>query len=178
MRVIAGEMRGRNLISPKGEAVRPTPDRAREALFSILGDVEGLSVLDLFCGTGALAIEAISRGAGEATLVDTDTAPARANVEALGLFDRVSLVEQEALGFLRIGDTRYGLILCDPPYTIAPRVEPDLQELAPQRLAPGGRLVIESAARDARPLQPPGLELERERRYGSTLLRIWRAPSE
>ena len=111
MRVIAGEMRGRSLISPKGEAVRPTPDRAREALFSILGDVEGLSVLDLFCGTGALAIEAISRGAGEATLVDTDTAPARANVEALGLFDRVSLVEQEALGFLRIGDTRYGLCL-------------------------------------------------------------------
>jgi 16S rRNA (guanine966-N2)-methyltransferase len=178
MRVIAGEMRGRKLISPPGEGVRPTPDRAREALFSMLGEVEGLGVLDLFCGTGALAIEALSRGAAEATLVDTDTAPARANVEALHLHDRVSVIEQEATGFLRLGDSRYGLIVCDPPYTIAARVEPDLQELAPLRLAPGGRLVIESDARDARPLQPPGLELERERVYGSTLLKIWRSASE
>ncbi|CAN5483293.1 16S rRNA (guanine(966)-N(2))-methyltransferase RsmD [soil metagenome] len=176
MRVIAGELGGRRLISPPDDSVRPTSDRAREALFSILGEVEGLSVLDLCCGTGALSIEALSRGADRATMVDTETAPAAVNVEAFDLDGRVSLLRQDGLEFLRGGDSRFDLILCDPPYKIAARFEPELPQLAPARLAPGGTLVLESNARDAVPLEFDGLELMRERRYGSTLLRIWRNP--
>ena len=94
LRVVAGELGGRRLSRPprRSAAVRPTADRVREALFSILGDVEGATVLDLFCGTGALAIEALSRGAAGAALVDTRTALARRNVAELGLGDRCEVV--------------------------------------------------------------------------------------
>ena len=88
MRVIAGEHRGRTMLAPRGRETRPTSDRVREAVFSILGGVDGLRVLDLFAGSGALAIEALSRGAAEATLVDSSAAAiaaARRNLEALGL---------------------------------------------------------------------------------------------
>ncbi len=174
MRVIAGELGGRVLISPPDDSVRPTADRVREALFSIVGDVEGIDVLDLCCGTGALAIEALSRGAATATLVDTEIGPARANLEQFGLEGRASLLRADALDFLREGDSRYGLILCDPPYSIALRFEPELQQLAPDRLDAGGALVVESFARERRELDFAGLGLQRERRYGNTLLRIWR----
>ena len=80
MRVIAGELKGQRLVAPRGWKVRPTSDRVREAIFSALGDVEGANVLDLYCGTGALAIEALSRGAATAMLVDQDTRPALGNV--------------------------------------------------------------------------------------------------
>lgn len=173
MRVIAGELGGRRLISPPDESVRPTADRAREALFSILGDLAGLEVLDLFSGTGALAIEALSRGAASATLVDVDVRPAEANVEALGLGDRVRLLRRDALDFLREGDSRYQLVLCDPPYRLAVDFEPDLQNLVPARIADGGTLVIESGARNFRPLEFEGLELKRQRRYGNALMRVW-----
>ncbi|HKB51822.1 MAG TPA: RsmD family RNA methyltransferase, partial [Solirubrobacterales bacterium] len=76
MRVIAGELKGQRLVTPRGWKVRPTSDRVREAIFSALGDIEGKRVLDLYCGTGALAIEALSRGAAAAVLVDRDTRPA------------------------------------------------------------------------------------------------------
>ena len=85
MRVIAGELKGRRLVAPRGWKVRPTSDRVREAVFSALGDVESATVLDLYCGTGALAIEALSRGAAHATLVDRDTRAALGNVQSLGL---------------------------------------------------------------------------------------------
>jgi 16S rRNA (guanine966-N2)-methyltransferase len=174
MRVVAGELRGRKLLSPpRGADVRPTSDRAREALFSILGDVAGLTVLDLFCGTGALAIEALSRGAERATLVDTDTVLAERNVEALGLRDRADLVHGDVGAYLRLPGEQVDLILCDPPYRLAARLEADLGKLLPSRLAPGGRLVVESAAREPHALELD-LELERERRYGASLLRIWR----
>ena len=88
MRVVAGALGGRPIAAPKGESIRPTTDRVREALFSILGDVSGLDVLDLFAGTGAVAIEAISRGAAAATLVDTDVSAAEQNVAALGIEGR------------------------------------------------------------------------------------------
>src|SRR6266508_6012174 len=92
MRVVAGELKGRRLAPPPGRsaAVRPTADRVREALFSILGDLGGTTLLDLYCGTGALAIEALSRGAAGATLVDTHTSLARRNVAQLELGDRKS----------------------------------------------------------------------------------------
>ena len=170
MRVVAGELKGRRLIAPAGEEVRPTSDRAREALFSMLGDVTGLEVLDLFAGTGALAIEALSRGAAAATLVDARADTARANVEALDLEDRAEIVTGDALEFLRNEGRRFGLILCDPPYRLAARLGPDLDQLLPPRVLPGGRIVAESSAREPLDLS---LEPVRERRYGEALLRIY-----
>jgi 16S rRNA (guanine966-N2)-methyltransferase len=98
LRVVAGELKGRRLASPprRSADVRPTSDRAREALFAILGDVSGARVLDLFAGTGALAIEALSRGAASAVLVDSDSRLARRNVEGLGLSDRCEFVRSDA----------------------------------------------------------------------------------
>src|SRR5215218_356644 len=92
MRIIAGELKGQRLVAPRGWKVRPTSDRVREAVFSALGDIAAARVLDLYCGTGALAIEALSRGAASAVLVDRDTRPALGNVERLGLDRRVELV--------------------------------------------------------------------------------------
>lgn len=170
MRVVAGELRGRRLAAPAGREVRPTSDRVREALFSILGGVEGAVVLDLYCGTGALAIEALSRGAERATLTDTDVRGARRNVEALGLAERTRIVRGDALAFLRGTDERFDLILCDPPYRLAAGLGPELDQLLPARLRPGGRIVAESSARE--PLEL-ALEPLRERRYGDTLLRVY-----
>jgi len=171
MRVIAGELRGRPLAAPAGEEVRPTSDRAREALFSMLGDVSGLEVLDLYAGTGALAIEALSRGAAEAVLVDVRPEAAAANVAALRLEDRATVVGEDALRYLRRPGPQFDLILCDPPYRLAARLGSDLAQLLRSRIRPGGRIVVESAARG--PLEL-GLEPWRERRYGEALLRIYR----
>lgn len=171
MRVVAGELGGRRLVSPDGTEIRPTSDRAREALFSMLGDVSGLEVLDLYCGTGSLAIEALSRGAGRATLVDTDVETADRNVTELDLSDRADVVRRDAISFLESSATEFDLILCDPPYSLAVRLEPELREHLPGRLRPDGRIVVESPA-DA-PVDL-GLELDRDRRYGAASLRIWR----
>ena len=163
MRVVAGELGGRRLQAPKGRDVRPTSDRAREALFSILGDLEGAAVLDLFCGTGALGIEAISRGAGRAVLVDKDTAPASLNVRELGITERVQLVRRDALAYLKSAEEDFDLILCDPPYTLAARVARDLEQFVPARLREGGRLVTESPSRTPMELS---LTLDADRTYG------------
>jgi 16S rRNA (guanine966-N2)-methyltransferase len=172
VRVVAGRLGGRTIASPPGRsrAVRPTSDRARETLFAILGDVSDLLVLDLFCGTGALAIEAISRGADAAVLVDRKTALAQRNVAALGLADRCELVRADAIRYLQRGDRRFGLICCDPPYRLADRVEPALAEHLPRRLASYGRVAVECSAR--RPLELD-LPLVAERRIGEALIRVW-----
>ena len=137
----------------------------------MVGDVAGLDVLDLYAGTGALAIEALSRGAASATLVDLEAGAARANVAALELEDRAEVRAMDALEFLRGAGPDYDLILCDPPYRLAARLGPDLDPLMRSRLRPGGSIVVESSARD-----PLDLDLEpwRERRYGEALLRIYR----
>jgi 16S rRNA (guanine966-N2)-methyltransferase len=172
VRVVAGELGGRRLASPpKGADVRPTSDRVREALFSILGDVSGKTVLDLYSGTGALAIEALSRGAADATLVDVRTSLARRNIAALGLAGRTEVVRSDALSYLRRSRRRFDLILCDPPYRLADRLEAQLETLIPARLAEDGLFVAESAAR--RPLRL-GLEAVDERRYGDTHVGIYR----
>jgi 16S rRNA (guanine966-N2)-methyltransferase len=182
MRVVAGELGGRRLVAPRGWKVRPTSDRVREAVFSALGDIEGAHVLDLYCGTGALAIEAISRGAAGATLVDRDVRAALGNVRNLGLQDRADLVRADALGWLkgpRSGDSAlrkpYDLIFIDPPYKLADRLGPELDIHLPDHLAEGGRVIVESAAR--RPLEL-SLPLLRERRYGGTLVTFHGAPEE
>jgi 16S rRNA (guanine966-N2)-methyltransferase len=150
--------------------LRPTTQRVREAIFSILGDVSGARVLDLFCGTGALGIEAISRGAATATLVDRRPAAARRNVEALDLGDTAEVVGGDAARFLRRApEEGFDLVLCDPPYRLADRLANDLDPLIRRVLAGGGRVVAETSP--ARPL-PLSLPLLTERRYGDTLVRI------
>ena len=164
MRVIAGELKGQRLLAPRGWTVRPTSDRVREAIFSALGDIAGARVLDLYCGTGALAIEALSRGAAAAVLVDRDTRPALGNVERLGLTDRVELVRSDAPALTPVG--RFDLVFVDAPYRLADRVGQQLNEHLPRLLAEGGRAIVESAAR--RPLRLDALESLRQRRYGGT----------
>jgi 16S rRNA (guanine966-N2)-methyltransferase len=172
LRIVAGELGGRRLQGPprRSAAVRPTSDRVREALFSILGDVAGARALDLFCGTGALGIEAVSRGARSATLVDTHTSLVRRNVAELGIGDRCEVVRTDVREFLRRERRRFDLVFCDPPYRLADRLEGDLDSLMPKRLAPGGRLIVEGAA-----LRPLRLTLPAviERRYGDTLVTIY-----
>ena len=170
MRVIAGELKGQRLVAPRGWKVRPTSDRVREAIFSSLGDVEGARVLDLFCGTGALAIEALSRGAANAVLVDQDVRPALGNVERLGLRERVELVRSDVRRWSAAyaddpGASRFDLVFVDAPYRLADRVGQDLNTHLPRLLASRGRAVVESGAR--RPLRLDSMEPLRQRRYGA-----------
>lgn len=170
MRVIAGELKGQRLVAPRGWKVRPTSDRVREAIFSALGDVEGARVLDLYCGTGALAIEALSRGAEHAVLVDRDTRAALGNVERLGLGGRAELVRAEVgrwLAALPDGPEApsFDLVFVDAPYRLADRVGQLLDSHLPRLLGVGGRAIVESGAR--RPLKLASLPRLRQRRYGS-----------
>jgi 16S rRNA (guanine966-N2)-methyltransferase len=177
MRVIAGELKGRRLLAPRGWKVRPTSDRVREAIFSALGErVAGAAVLDLYCGTGALAIEALSRGAARAVLVDRDTRPALGNVESLGLRERVELVRAEVGRWLTgVAESserpRFDLVFVDAPYRLADRVEQDLNTQLPHLLAAGGRAIVESGS--GRPLRIDSLERQRQRRYGAADVSIY-----
>jgi 16S rRNA (guanine(966)-N(2))-methyltransferase RsmD len=171
MRVIAGDLRGQRLVAPRGWKVRPTSDRAREAIFSALGGmVEGATVLDLYCGTGALAIEALSRGAARATLVDRDTRAALGNVERLGLAGRVELVRADASRWLAgrpEGEDApsFDLVFVDAPYRLADRVGQELDTHLHRLLSKGGRAIVESGAR--RPLRIDSLPRLRQHRYGA-----------
>jgi 16S rRNA (guanine966-N2)-methyltransferase len=170
MRVIAGELKGQRLVAPRGWKVRPTSDRVREAIFSALGEIGDARVLDLYCGTGALAIEALSRGAAAAVLVDRDTRPALGNVERLGLGERAELVHGDVGRWLssRAADldaARFDLVFVDAPYKLADRVGQELNTHLPRLLAEGGRAIVESGAR--RPLRIDSLEPLRQRRYGA-----------
>jgi 16S rRNA (guanine966-N2)-methyltransferase len=176
MRVVAGRLGGRRLRAPRGRDTRPTSDRVREAVFSMLGPVEGARVLDLFAGSGALAIEALSRGAATATVVERDAravAVVRANLEALELgSEDAHVVHAPATVALRDasrrGDT-YDLVFLDPPYRDATALGRELSLALPAVLAPNARLVAESDRRAPLELDLP---VVRERRYGDTLIRI------
>jgi 16S rRNA (guanine(966)-N(2))-methyltransferase RsmD len=182
MRVIAGELKGQRLVAPRGWKVRPTSDRVREAIFSALGArVEGARVVDLYCGTGALAIEALSRGAASAVLVDRDTRPALGNVQRLGLEERAELVRADAGRWLdQVSDSaaagKFDLVFVDAPYRLADRVAQDLNTHLPHLLAEGGRAVVESGAR--RPLKLDSLEPLRQRRYGAADVTIYAEAGE
>ena len=173
MRVVAGRFGGRRLLAPRGSATRPTSDRVREALFSVLGSVEGARVLDLFAGSGALAIEALSRGAGSAVLVDSSAAAVaaiRSNLSALGVEGEVR--RERALRYLeraRLDARQYDLVFLDPPYRHASTLGRELTDALGPVLAPGARIVTES---DRRAPLELGLALSDERRYGDTLIRI------
>jgi 16S rRNA (guanine(966)-N(2))-methyltransferase RsmD len=173
MRVIAGAYRGRRLTAPRGTDTRPTSDRVRESLFAILGPLDGMRVLDLFAGSGALGIEALSRGAAEAVFCDSSRAAVaaiRANLTALGTEQLV--VRDDALRVLRTAHARHGaydLVFLDPPYRYAERWAADLTAGVPPVLTADGRVVTES---DRRAPLELGLPLLDERRYGDTLIRI------
>jgi len=177
MRIIAGELKGQKLVAPRGWKVRPTSDRVREAIFSALGErVVGARVLDLYCGTGALGIEALSRGAAHAVLVDRDTRPALGNVKRLGLEERAELVRADVDRWLAQVSSapaagKFDLVFVDAPYRLADRVAQDLNTHLPQLLSEGGRAVIESGAR--RPLRIESLEPLRQRRYGAADVTIY-----
>ena len=175
MRVVAGRLRGRRLVMPAGAVTRPTADRVREAIFSILGDVSGLRVLDLFAGSGALGIEALSRGACELDLVDQDRCAARAierNLSGLGLEARSHRREVVAWLDAQPAGRTFELVFCDPPYDSAARLAAPLAERLPQILDPEARIVTESHKRT--PLELP-LPLLRERTYGDTRIAVHRA---
>lgn len=176
MRIVAGRYGGRRIAAPRGTETRPTSDRVREALFALLGPVDELAVLDLFAGSGALGIEALSRGARHTTFVDS--APAaiavvRANLDALGIADADATVQrQDARAFLRgarAARHEYDLVFLDPPYRLAVALGDELSPQLGGLLAPGGRVVSESDRRTPLQLELP---LTDERRYGDTLIRI------
>ena len=172
MRVVAGTYGGRPLRAPRGRETRPTSDRVREALFSILAPVDGLHVLDLFAGSGALGIEALSRGAANATFVDSAAAAVaavRANLEQLGIEAEVlRMPALRALACTPVAARQYDLVFLDPPYRMA-SLAPELSSALPPVLAPGARVVAESDRRAPLALDLP---LLRERQYGDTLIRL------
>jgi 16S rRNA (guanine966-N2)-methyltransferase len=170
LRVVAGTFKGRRLAAPRGTRTRPTADRVREALFSMLGDVEGARVLDLYAGSGALGIEALSRGADSAVFVERD-APAVAAIErnlaAVGVEAKV--LRQDVMRFLAGADGPFDLVFCDPPYDSASRLAGPLAERLPALIAEDARIVTESDKRN--PLQLP-FPLLVERAYGDTRIAI------
>ena len=173
--MIAGELGGQRLVAPRGWKVRPTSDRVREAIFSVLGDrVEGATVLDLYCGTGALAIEALSRGAAHATLVDRDMRAARGNVGRLGLEGRAELVRAHVsrwLGAREEADARFDLVFVDAPYRLADRVGQEVDTHLRGLLAEGGRAIVESGA--GQPARVDSVPCLRSRRYGAANVAIY-----
>jgi 16S rRNA (guanine966-N2)-methyltransferase len=170
VRVIAGEFKGRRLHTARGSRTRPTADRVREALFSMLGDISGARVLDLYAGSGALGIEALSRGAESAVFVERDQralAALRRNLEAIGAAAEVR--RQDVPRFLAAPEGTFDLVFCDPPYDDAPRVAAALSEALSAMLEPNARIVTESDKRNPLLLSLP---LVVERAYGDTRIAI------
>jgi 16S rRNA (guanine966-N2)-methyltransferase len=176
VRIVAGEYRGRTLKAPPGTSTRPTADRVREALFSILGSVEGARVLDLYAGSGAVGIEALSRGAAHATFVERDRRAASViehNVASVGAGDRATVLIRDALAWLaaREGKDAFDLVLIDPPYDFADRLGGPLTGHLPGVLAPNAVIVSESDKRSPLLLDLPEVD---ERHYGDTRIAIHR----
>jgi 16S rRNA (guanine966-N2)-methyltransferase len=168
VRVIGGRSRGRRLAAKLPSTVRPTSDRVRESIFDILGSrggVDGLRVVDLFCGSGALGVEALSRGAAAATFVDQDAGAleaVRANLAAVGLEAEPATMVRATLPGWLAGAASFDLALCDPPYSFD--AWPELLGLLRADTA-----VLESAE----PIGlPEGWMVARERRYGGTLVTV------
>jgi 16S rRNA (guanine966-N2)-methyltransferase len=177
LRIIGGELKGRKLRGVPGLATRPTADRTREAIFNILGPaLHGAQVLDLFAGTGAFGIEAISRGAGGAVFIEVGREPfavLTANILRCGLQDRALAIRWDAarnLNCLRNRESRFQIAFMDPPYH-RPLVPPTLSNLHAARcLDNGARLVVEHGVEYPLPEAGPPYRLQDQRRYGKTLV--------
>ncbi|MFA6001819.1 MAG: 16S rRNA (guanine(966)-N(2))-methyltransferase RsmD [Thermoleophilia bacterium] len=175
MRIIAGACKGTIIAAPKGGRTRPTADKVRGAIFNILGDVGGADVLDLFAGSGALGLEALSRGAAQATLVDNAASAITTihkNITKLKL-ENAHAVRRDYLAFLKHAakkQERFDLIFVDPPYRMHRVVEPELGRWLPRVAAPGGSVIVESDSREEVSLP---LELITKKVYGDTRIRIF-----
>ena len=175
MRIIAGTHKGRRIAAPKGDQTRPTGDRVREALFNLVGPVDGASVLDLYAGSGALGLEALSRGARRCLFVESDGAACRvirANLETLGLTAALVL-QRDAVAVLQAEQTagrRHDLVLLDPPYERWAALERRLGELLPAIVTDDGLVVVETDAQ-IEPVLP--LDPVTTRRYGSARLTLF-----
>ena len=176
LHVVAGDAKGTRLVAPPG--ARPTTGRVREALFSALGDVAGSVVLELYAGSGALAVEALSRGAARAVLVDSDRRAVDAsttNLEATRTIERARVLASTVASLLArrpLAEAPFDLVLLDPPYDApADEVGEVLRALgSPGWLGPGARVVVERPARASSLLLPVAWEMAWQRKYGDTLV--------
>jgi 16S rRNA (guanine(966)-N(2))-methyltransferase RsmD len=171
MRIVGGEHRGARIYAPKGLDTRPTSDRVREAAFNLIGPVDGAAVLDLFAGSGAMGLEALSRGAESAVFVESDREACRAidrNIEKLRVTG-AGVVQRDVLQALATDGGTYDLVLCDPPYGY-----PEIERLAPYlkaKLAPDGLVVYETGTKEQPEIQ--GLRVRTSRTYGSARLTLF-----
>jgi 16S rRNA (guanine966-N2)-methyltransferase len=177
MRIIAGRLRRRTLRAPQGLETRPSTDRTRESLFNLLQsrlDFNGVGVLDLFAGTGALGFEAISRGAGSVLFVEENPKVlkvARQNAEELDVVNACTFIRADAVAYLkRYSGPPFDLILADPPYEL--EALPRLPDLALRHVAPGGFFSLEHDARHSFEDHPL---LETSRAYGRTIVSVFAA---
>jgi 16S rRNA (guanine966-N2)-methyltransferase len=175
VRIVAGSCRGAKIFAPKGLDTRPTSDRVREAAFNLIGPVDDASVLDLYAGSGAMGLEALSRGAASAVFVESDPDACRAierNLEKLSLRG-AEVAGRDVLRFLTAERRRFDLILADPPYDVVESVAVRLATYLPAVLAESGLVVLESSSR----LEPelPPLVLRTSRRYGSARVSLFEA---
>jgi 16S rRNA (guanine966-N2)-methyltransferase len=177
MRIVAGAWRGRPLIAPPGQSTRPTADRVRESLFSMLasriGSFEGLAVLDLYAGSGALGIEALSRGAASCTFVDSDRGAIetlRRNIEALGAMERANIVTSRVESFAVA--QQFPLLFSDPPYAVGSGSAVVALAEKGGWLGPGGWMAIETARGDA--VGPAAYTLDAERDIGRARITLLR----
>ena len=183
-RIIGGSAGGRRLTTPRGQHTRPTSDRVREALFSAIqawcGSLSGLRFLDLYAGSGAVGLEARSRGAGMVTLVEQDRRTAAlisGNVRTLAFNQVEVLAASVATTLARPPVAPYDVVFLDPPYPLANAdVEAALRSLVEHDwLSPGALVVVERSARGAAPEWPSAIEAGRDKKYGETLLRYGHA---
>jgi len=177
MRVIAGTKKGHTLVAPHGTETRPTSDRVRENIFNLVGPLDGATVLDLYAGSGALGLEALSRGAARATFVEVDPDAARTierNLDKLRLTGARVLRQNAttALAQEASAGRKYDLVLVDPPYDMYADLEPQLARYLPSVIAPDGVLVVETDAR-VEPALP--LEQRTSRKYGSARITLFEA---
>jgi 16S rRNA (guanine966-N2)-methyltransferase len=185
-RIIGGSAGGRRLRTPPGDATRPTSDRVREALFSALeaefGTLRGLRVLDLYAGSGAIALEAASRGAAQVTAVESDRRTARIvadNATSLGF--EVDVRAQPVAAVLAAPPARhFDVVYLDPPYPMPSEEVVQALELLVTHdwVQPGGAVVVERSARSVEPTWPEGLERRRQKKYGETVLWYLRRDSD
>ena len=175
MRIVAGSRKGHRIAAPEGVMIRPTSDRVREAAFSLIGPVDDASVLDLFAGSGAMGLEALSRGAARCVFVEREREACRviqANLDKLRLAGAV-VINRDAVATLRDERTRgrrHDLVLVDPPYDEWAMYSASLAELLPEVLEEDGVAVIETSAR-VEPELP--LDLVTSRRYGSARITVF-----
>lgn len=178
MRIIGGSAKGRQIRAPRSRAVRPMTDYVREAIFDVLGPVDGLTVLDVYAGSGALGLEALSRGAAEATGIEKNRGVSHTivkNLEHLGFTDRYHLrVIPVEKWLLRKENRHYDIVFVDPPYE---EFDPGVVSKLARYLNSGGVLVISQSKRQE-PVEAVGLELIKSRRYGEANISFYRKTQE